>query len=115
MATLAEEGFRPVRLADWRPAATLRVLVGRHEEGGRRAFFFVGNELVGTDDTAVSGRVRVASAGRRSVTLAYGLYEPGDRPCCPGGGQAKVAFRWQDGALVPGGPLPPLGTRVPAL
>jgi hypothetical protein len=111
VAALAEEGFRPVRLADWKAAAELRVLVGRHEEGGNRAFFFVGGDPVGSDDPLVSGKVRVAAARKRSVTLAYGLYEAGDEPCCPGGGEAEVSFRWQDGALVPDGTLPPLEER----
>ena len=111
VAALAEEGFRPVRLADWKAAAELRVLVGRHEEGGNRAFFFVGGDPVGSDDPLVSGKVRVAAARKRSVTLAYGLYEAGDEPCCPGSGEAEVTFRWQDGALVPDGTLPPLEER----
>ena len=111
MAALAEEGFRPVRLADWRPAAELRVLVGRHEEGGNRAFFFVGSEPVGSDDPLVSGKLRVAEARKRSVTLAYGLYEAGDEPCCPSGGESEVSFRWEDGALVPDAAPPPLTQR----
>ncbi len=111
VAALAEEGFKPVRLADWKAAAELRVLVGRHEEGGNRAFFFVGSDLVGSDDPLVSGKVRVAEARKRAVTLAYGLYESGDEPCCPSGGETEVSFRWQDGALVPEGPVPPLEER----
>ncbi len=111
VAALAEEGFKPVRLADWRAGAELRVLVGRHEEGGNRAFFFVGSDLVGSDDPLVSGKLRVTEARKRSVTLAYGLYEAGDEPCCPGGGEAEVSFRWQDGALVFDGTVPPLAER----
>lgn len=111
VAALAEEGFKPVRLADWRAGAQLRVLVGRHEEGGNRAFFFVGSDLVGSDDALVSGKLRVTEARKRSVTLAYGLYQAGDEPCCPGGGEAEVSFRWQDGALVPDGTVPPLADR----
>jgi LppP/LprE lipoprotein len=111
VAALAEEGFKPVRLADWRAGAQLRVLVGRHEEGGNRAFFFVGSDLVGSDDPLVSGKVRVTAARKRSVTLAYGLYEAGDEPCCPGGGEVEVSFRWQDGAVVPDTAVPPLAER----
>jgi hypothetical protein len=111
VAVLAAEEFTPVRLADWRPAAELQVLVGRHAEGGNRAFFFVDGEMVGSDDPLVSGKVRVAEARKRSVTLAYGLYEPGDEPCCPSGGDAEVSFSVQDGALVPDVALPPLAQR----
>jgi hypothetical protein len=111
VAALAAEEFTPVRLADWRPAAELQVLVGRHAEGGNRAFFFVDGEMIGSDDPLVSGKVRVAEARKRSVTLAYGLYQPGDEPCCPSGGEAEVSFSVQDGALVPDVALPPLAQR----
>jgi hypothetical protein len=111
VAALAAEDFTPVRLADWRPDAELQVLVGRHAEGGNRAFFFADGEMVGSDDPLVSGKVRVAKAGKRSVTLAYGLYAPGDEPCCPSGGQADVTFTVEDGALVPDAALPPLSQR----
>jgi len=110
VAALAEEGFTPVRLADWRPNAELRVLVGRHAEGGNRAFFFVGRELVGSDDPLVSGKLRVAAAGKRSVTLRYGLYEAGDEACCPSG-EAELSFRWRNGELVPDGAVPPVASR----
>jgi hypothetical protein len=111
VAALAAEEFTPVRLADWRPDAELQVLVGRHAEGGNRAFFFADGEMVGSDDPLVSGKLRVAKAGKRSVTLAYGLYEAGDEPCCPSGGEAEVSFTVEDGALVPDAALPPLGER----
>lgn len=111
VAALATEDFTPVRLADWRPNAELQVLVGRHAEGGNRAFFFVDGEMVGSDDPLVSGKLRVAEAGKRSVTLAYGLYAPGDEPCCPSGGEAEVSFSYADGALVPDVALPPLSER----
>jgi hypothetical protein len=111
VAVLAAEDFTPVRLADWRPKAELQVLVGRHAEGGNRAFFFADGEMVGTDDRLVSGKVRVAEAGRRAVTLSYWLYEAGDEACCPSGGEAEVSFSLQDGALVPDVALPPLSQR----
>jgi hypothetical protein len=110
VAALAAEGFKPVRLADWRPAAQLHVLLGRQDDGGQRAFFFVGREMVGSDDPLVSGKLRVDKAGKRSVTLAYGVYEAGDEACCPSG-EAKVAFRWQDGQLVPDATVPPVASR----
>ena len=93
------------------PAKPSLTPVQRHEEGGNRAFVFVGSDVVGSDDPLVSGKLRVSEARKRSVTLAYGLYEAGDEPCCPGGGEAEVSFRWQDGALVPDGTVPPLAER----
>ena len=111
VAALAAEDFTPVRLADWRPDAELQVLVGRHAEGGNPAFFFADGEMIGSDDPLVSGKLRVAKARKRSVTLAYGLYAPGDEPCCPSGGEAEVSFTVEGGALVPDAALPPLSQR----
>lgn len=102
VATLREEGYEPVRLADWRPGSDLRVLIGRDDTGAMRAFFFVGREFVGNDDPSTSGRLRVTSAGKHGVTLAYGLTT---------GGSEKVRFRWQDGVLTPSTPVPPVTLR----
>lgn len=112
VSVLTENGFKPVRLSDWRADASLRVLVGRDAEGRHRGFFFVGNEFVGNDAADISGRVKVAAARRRSVTLAYSLYEVGDEACCPSGGEARVTFRREDGALVADKPIPPVTSRV---
>jgi hypothetical protein len=102
VGTLREQGYEPVRLADWRPGGELRVLIGRDDTGAMRAFFFVGRDFVGNDDPSTSGRLRVTNAGKRGVTLAYGLTT---------GGAEKVRFRWQDGALAPSTPVPPVTMR----
>jgi hypothetical protein len=102
VATLRDQGYDPVRLADWRADGDLRVLVGRDDTGAMRAFFFVGREFVGNDDTSTSGQLRVTSAGKHGVTLTYGLTT---------GGSEKVRFRWEDGALAPSSPVPPVTLR----
>jgi hypothetical protein len=106
LATLSEQGYEPVRVADYDPKADLRVLVGRDADGARRAFFFAGRTYLGNDSEFASRRVRVVRSGRRSVTLAYRLYEPADRPCCPRGATAQVRFRWTGETLAPQGELP---------
>ena len=100
--TMREQGYEPVRLADWKPAHELRVMVGRADTGALRAFFFVKREFVGNDDPSSSGKLRVASAGKRGVTLAYGLST---------GGAEKVRFEWQDGQLTPTAAVPPVTLR----
>jgi hypothetical protein len=101
--TLTEQGYEPVRLADWRPGNELRVLVGRSDTGAMRAFFFVRREFVGNDDASSSTKLRVAKVGRETVTLAYGLSS---------GGSEKVRFEWLDGTLEPtGGTIPPSTLR----
>jgi hypothetical protein len=101
--TLLEQGYEPVRLADWRPQHDLRVLVGRSDTGAMRAFFFVKREFVGNDDASSSTRLRVAKVGKEAITLSYGLTT---------GGSEKVKFEWVDGSLEPtGGTVPPSTVR----
>jgi hypothetical protein len=114
VALLEREGYEPVELSDYKPGDTLRVLIGRDEANARRAFFFAKGEFLGYDADAASGKLRVARTGKRSVTLAYGLYEPGDRRCCPDGGTARVRFRWSAEGLAPQEELPPAAVRQPA-
>jgi len=112
VATLQEQGFEPVRLADWKPEHRLRVLIGRDEAGAERAFFFVKRRFVGNDDAAASAALRVAAVGESGVTLAYRLYGPTDEDCCPKGERVRVAFRWEDGTLVPAATVPPAVERA---
>jgi LppP/LprE lipoprotein len=109
--TLTEQGFTPVKLADWRAESKLRVLVGRDETGAERAFFFSGRRFVGNDDATASASVRVSSARESAVTLTYRLFEPTDQACCPKGERVKVTFRWEDGTLAPGDTVPPAAER----
>ncbi len=112
VATLDEQGFTPVRVADWHPEHTLRVLIGRDDSGAERAFFFVKRRFVGNDDATASATVRVRAARDNGVTLTYRLFGPTDQACCPKGERVKVTFRWQDGTLVPVGEVPPAFERV---
>jgi hypothetical protein len=103
VGTLAEQGYEPVRLHDWRPGNDLRVLVGESDTGARRAFFFVKREFVGNDDASSSTRLRVSTVGDEAITLAYGLST---------GGIEKVRFEWVDGTLqATGGTVPPSTLR----
>jgi hypothetical protein len=110
--TLTEQGFEPVKLADWRPESRLRVLIGRDDSGAQRAFFFAGRRFVGNDDASASAAVRVVESRANRVTLSYRLYEPDDEACCPKGERIQVAFRWRDGRLVPLTDVPPAAERV---
>jgi LppP/LprE lipoprotein len=97
VAVLAEQGYEPVRLTDWRPKAQLKVLVGISDTEAMRAFFFADGEFIGYDDKTTSNRVRVVKAGGNAVTLAYKL---GD------GTTAKIRFEYADGTLTPSEPVP---------
>ena len=96
--TLVDQGYEPVRLADWRPGNDLRVLIGETDTGAMRAFFFVKREFVGNDDASSSSRLRVTKVGDEAVTLAYGITT---------GGSEKVRFEWVDDRLeATGGTVP---------
>jgi hypothetical protein len=97
VAKMTEEGYDPVRLADWKPKAALKVLVGRSDTEAMRAYFFAGGEFIGYDDPATSGHLRVVKSGGDAATLAYKLTD---------GTIEKVKFEYADGALTPTGPVP---------
>jgi hypothetical protein len=98
VATLSGLGYRPVTLKAYDPKHVLRVLIGKGE-GGRRAFFFVGARYLGNDAADDSHAIEVARAGNRSVSLAYRVFQEGDKPCCPSGGKVRVLFRWDGETL----------------
>jgi LppP/LprE lipoprotein len=112
VTTLNEQGFKPVRVADWHPEHTLRVLIGRDDAGAERAFFFVKRRFVGNDDAVASASVRVSAARENGVTLTYRLFGPTDDACCPKGERVKVTFRWKDGSVTSTGEVPPAFDRV---
>jgi LppP/LprE lipoprotein len=102
VGVLAEEGYAPTRLADWRPKAALKVLVGRDDQGAMRAFFFADGKFLGHDDSATSNDIRVAKAAKDAVTLSYGLST---------GGREKISFQLADGDVAAQSPVPPSTIR----
>lgn len=116
VSAMRAQGYLPVRLRDYDPRHTLRVLLGYRagEAGGpRRAFFFSGGQLLGTDSVAPSSNLKVAGSGKRWVTLSYGIYSPGDSSCCPSNGHVKVRYELSGSAVTPvGGTIPATYQRV---
>src|SRR4051812_25488680 len=102
VAALAADGYEPARLADWRPKAELKVLVGRNEQGAMRAYFFSGGDFLGHDDAATSNSIRVAKQGKGTVTLSYGVST---------GGRQSVPFALGGDSVEPASPVPPLSVR----
>ena len=80
VTTLNEQGFKPVRIADWHPEHTMRVLIGRDDAGAERAFFFVKRRFVGNDDAAASA---VRARQRRARERRH-AHLPTVRPRRPG-------------------------------
>jgi LppP/LprE lipoprotein len=109
------QGFSPVSLRHYEPTQTLRVLLGTPAsapEGRRRAFFFVGDQFVGTDTPEGSSNVRIRKQSETQVTLAYKLFLPDDQPCCPTAGTETVRFKWDGAAVTPRDELPSAAERI---
>ncbi len=115
-ATVRGQGFTVDDPSDYKPNQTLKVLIGTgaHSNDGydKRAFFFLDNKYIGTDASAPSAQVSVASQNDTEVVLAYALYKPGNPLCCPAGGQAKVRFQLNNGQLTPLDPIPPVSSTT---
>jgi hypothetical protein len=116
VSTMRTQGYEPVRLADYDPSHKLRVLLGHRtgdSAGPRRAFFFAGGSLLGTDSPSPSTALKVSDSGTHWVTLSYGVYSTGDQACCPSGGRVKVRYALYHGSVTPvGGTIPSSYQRV---
>jgi hypothetical protein len=115
VAEVKAHGYLPDATSDYHPNQTLRVLIGTSSAPGegakQQAFFFARNRYLGTDSSQPSTSLRVVGQGDTEITLAYGLYRPGDPPCCARAGQAQVTFQLNDGALAPLQAVPPVSER----
>jgi hypothetical protein len=110
---VASRGFDVVRLKDYDPRKTLRVLIGRTTSGSHLAFFFVNGDYIGNDAQDPSAKLSVAKRGDLVTTLAYGTFAPGDEPGKPTGGPVKVRFKWDGTRLAPQDPMPTPEERTP--
>ena len=108
---LTSREMEPVKLSDWDPRDTLRVLIGVTSDGGKMAFFFVNGDYVGNDASEVSGSLKVKRTDDLTTTLRYGTFQAGDRPGKPSGEPVDVAFTWDGTALSPETTVPPLEQR----
>ena len=63
VSQMRTQGFEPVAISAYKPRQSLRVLIGRPKASigvrGRRAFFFVREQYIGTDAASPSARLRV--------------------------------------------------------
>jgi hypothetical protein len=103
VAEVRRQGFTTLRLSDYDPRATLRVLVGRpvgDAAGGTRAFFFAKQTFLGNDASAPSSKLTVAKKGKVTVTLSYGVYNPRDTAGAPSG-RKRVRFKLEGQQVQP--------------
>jgi hypothetical protein len=115
---MRSQGFEPVAISTYDPRQTLRVLIGRPKASstgvrGRRAFFFVREQYLGTDAASPSLRLKVAGQKGGQITLAYTRFAAGDKTCCPSDGTVKVRFKLDGSRLTPMDPIPPASARLP--
>jgi hypothetical protein len=103
VAEVRRQGFTTLKLRDYDPTATLRVLVGRpvgDAAGGTRAFFFLKDRFLGNDALGPSSKLTVVKQGKVTVTLSYGVYNPGDTAGAPSG-RKRVRFRLEGEGIQP--------------
>lgn len=113
---LSARGYTALGERDWRPDQTLKVLLGISNDDGPRAelaFFFAGDEYIGTDAKDPSGAIEVAAQREDAIALSYALYRPSDAIDRPTGGTAEVTFRWDGSQLTPQDPIPPASPDAP--
>jgi hypothetical protein len=106
-------GFDVVNKHDWNPDDTLQVLIGKASSGGYLAFFFVDGQYLGNDSTELSAKVKIKRTNDLDVTLAYGIYQPGDDPLKPTGDPVLVHFRYEGGRVTPVQAIPAPEQRTP--
>lgn len=106
-----QKGYEPI-VGAYDRSAELNVILGRGclEAGNAcqawRAFFFLGNKLVGSDARDPSALPpEIVDRTDDSITLRYPVYRPGDGYCCPTR-SADVTFRWNGDELEGLQPLP---------
>jgi LppP/LprE lipoprotein len=110
---LRRQGYTTLKPSDYDPKATFRVLIGRpvgDAGGGQFAFFFMRGQYLGHDAAAPSSRLRLVTRGDSALTLAYGVYNPGDTPGVPSG-SAKVRFQLEGGRIHSLDAIPDAGAR----
>jgi hypothetical protein len=116
MAVVQAHGYTPTDVSQYRANQTLGVLIGTHTGSNdghdQQAFFFLDGHYLGTDSSQPSATIHLVSQSDTEVTLAYALYRSHDPLCCPSGGEAKVSFQLNNGALTPLQPIPPASSTT---
>jgi len=105
VATLDSKGYYAAATDTYRTDTTLRVLIGVFKGSAasraQQAFFFSGDNYLGTDTSEPSAGIQVVGQDDTQVTLRYTLFRKGEPLCCPTGGHTDVRFRLDNGKLQP--------------
>jgi hypothetical protein len=107
VAEVRLQGYTALRLHDYDPRATLRVLIARpvgDAGGGSYAFFFLKDHYLGRDSVTPSSDLRVAKHNTTVTTLSYGV-------CCPAT-HARVRFRLEGAGVHPLDSIPLASARL---
>jgi hypothetical protein len=99
VAAVEQLGFTPIDTTDIEgpPAGGLHVIIAEstappHDR--QWAFFFMDGRFVGNDLPEPSASIQFAWRSADTIALAYAVYRPDDRPCCPTGGAMNVRYHW---------------------
>ena len=104
VALVRSKGYTPEDTRQYKPWATLRVLVasatGSATGHNKRAFFFVGRRYIGTATDDARGYLDYVGQTSTRVRLRFGVYGKGSADCCPTS-KKVVRFLWNGKRLVP--------------
>lgn len=106
-----KQGFTPYDTSTYDPNSPLNVLIGIATGSAdgytQKAFFFYGDQYLGTDTTDPSITIKLAGRDDKIITLKYILYNSSDVLANPTGGSATVRYQRDGSKLTPLDPIPP--------
>ena len=116
VAVVERHGYEPTSTTDiaGAPVGGLHVIIGRSARAPHdrhQAFFFLGDRFVGTDLADSSRSIDLAWRAPDTIALAYDVYRPDDKICCPTGGAIIVRYGWEGKEIVPLDPVPSADER----
>lgn len=82
------------------------IATGSADGYNQKAFFFYGDQYLGTDTIDPSTIIKLASRDDKTITLKYILYNSSDVLANPTGGFATVRYQWDGSKLNPLDPIP---------
>lgn len=105
-----KQGYTPYDTTTYDPNSPLNVLIGvatgSADGYNQKAFFFYGDQYLGTDTTDPSITIALAGRDDKTITLRYTLYNSSDSLANPTGGFATVRYQWDGSKLTPLDPIP---------
>lgn len=105
-----KQGYTPYDTSTYDSKYSLNVLIGivtgSADGYTQKAFFFYGDQYLGTDTTEPSTMINLVGRDDKTITLKYTLYNTSDPLVNPTGGFTTVRYQWDGSKLTPLDPIP---------